>query len=85
MKPRELLLKIAASQTNVRFRDLERLAVALGFELDRVKGSHHIYIHSQHTGAILNLQPDGKDAKPYQVRQLLKLVEAYNLSLSEEQ
>jgi predicted RNA binding protein YcfA (HicA-like mRNA interferase family) len=29
---------------NVRFADAQRLAEALGFELDRVRGSHHIYL-----------------------------------------
>jgi len=30
---------------------------------------------------MLNLQPDGHQAKPYQVRQLVKLVEKYGLIL----
>jgi hypothetical protein len=30
---------------------------------------------------ILNLQRDGGQAKPYQVRQLLKYIEEYNLTI----
>jgi hypothetical protein len=34
-----------------------------------------------HRDAQLNLQPIGGQAKPYQVRQLLKLVEEYDLRI----
>ncbi len=81
MNPKRLLLRISQSQGNVRFGDLERLAEALGFRLDRTTGSHRIYIHRTHRDAQLNLQPVGGQAKPYQVRQLLKLVEQYNLGI----
>lgn len=81
MNPKRLLLRISQSQGNVRFGDLERLAEALGFRLDRTSGSHRIYIHTVHRDAQLNLQPIGGQAKPYQVRQLLKLVEEYDLRI----
>ena len=81
---RKLLQKLTTSQTNVRFGDLVRVVRALGFKHDRTKGSHQIFIHSRFKEAQLNLQPDGQEAKPYQVRQLLKLVEEYHLSIGEE-
>ena len=81
MNPDKLLRRLATSQTNVRFSDLMRLAEALGFVLDRTSGSHHIYIHRVHKAAQLNLQPEKSQAKPYQVKQLLRLVEEYNLSI----
>ncbi len=56
---------------------------ALGFEFDRVRGSHHIYRHAA-TGQRLNLQARGGQAKPYQLRQLLELVERHALRLEEE-
>lgn len=84
MSPRRLLQRITSSQTNVRFGELVRLLRALGFVLDRTSASHQIWIHSRHPGALLNLQPDRGQAKPYQVKQLLKLVEEYNLSLDED-
>ncbi len=84
MKPAELLKRLADGQlANVRFADAQRLAEALGFELDRVRGSHHIYRHAS-MGQRLNLQALGGQAKPYQLRQLLELVERHALRLEEE-
>jgi hypothetical protein len=85
MNPRRLLARLSSSQTNVRFSDLTRLCVAFGFEHDRTSGSHQVFIHRMHRDAQLNLQPDRGQAKPYQVKQLLKLVEEYNLNLDEEE
>lgn len=84
MKPADLLKRLADGQmANVRFNDAQRLVEALGFELDRVRGSHHIYRHS--AGQRLNLQARGGQAKPYQLRQLLELVERHALRLEEDQ
>jgi predicted RNA binding protein YcfA (HicA-like mRNA interferase family) len=56
---------------------------AFGFRLSRVSGSHHIFVHSA-VPELVNLQDvDGK-AKPYQIRQFLKLVEKYNLKMEGE-
>lgn len=83
MNPRTLLDRLAHGQlTNVRFADAQRLAEALGFELDRVRGSHHIYRHPT-IGQRINLQALGGQAKPYQLRQLLDLVERYALRLKD--
>ena len=84
MKPRKLLARITFRQTNVRFRDLVRLAEARGFVKDRQSStSHQIFKHSRFPDARLNLQPVGGEAKPYQIKQLLSLVEEYNLTLDE--
>jgi predicted RNA binding protein YcfA (HicA-like mRNA interferase family) len=84
VNPRKLLQRIATNQANVRFGDLARLVEAFGFVLDRHSGtSHRIYKHPRHPDARLNLQPVGGQAKPYQVRQFLKLVEEYDLLLRE--
>ena len=83
MNPRLLLDRLAHGQlTNVRFADAQRLAEALGFELDRVRGSHHIY-RPPGIGQRINLQARGGQAKPYQLRQLLDLVERHALRLKE--
>jgi predicted RNA binding protein YcfA (HicA-like mRNA interferase family) len=55
-----------------------------GFHLSRVSGSHHIFAR-QDVRELVNLQDVGGKAKPYQVRQLLDLVERYNLSLGGEE
>lgn len=81
MRPDRLLKRLAdGSLRNVAFADLCRLAEALGFRLDRVRGSHHIYLH-RHLSVRLNLQDRQGEAKPYQIRQLLALIEAHNLTL----
>ena len=55
---------------------------AFGFSLVRVRGSHHIFCHP---GAreIVNVQAVAGMAKPYQVRQFLKIVERYKLRLGD--
>lgn len=68
--------------TNVAFADLCGLAEALGFELRRVSGSHHVFTHPE-IPQLINLQSLHGQAKPYQVRQLLKLVERYDLRLKD--
>ena len=66
----------------MRFADLQRLVVALGFRLVDIEGSYHLYEHARHRAARLNLQPVRGEAKPYQIKQLLKLVEEYDLGLN---
>lgn len=68
------------SVTNVAFQDLCQLVEGLGFELARVQGSHHIYKQAG-VREVVNLQNENGKAKPYQVRQVLKIVNEYNLVL----
>ena len=82
MRPRRLLKRIATAQHNVRFSDALTLARALGFRLARTEGSHHILIHPA-VPEPLNLQNVRGQAKPYQVKQLVQLVERYNLRLGD--
>jgi predicted RNA binding protein YcfA (HicA-like mRNA interferase family) len=82
--PRKLLKKALASPSNLRFEEACALARAFGFHLSRVRGSHHIFAHLN-VRELVNLQEVKGRAKPYQVKQLLALVEGYNLSLGGEQ
>ncbi len=85
MKARRVLEKILAGSRNLRFEDVCRLAIALGFTLDRTRGSHHIFEHRRVRGLRLNLQPDRNgQVKMYQVRQLLDAMETNGLSLEDE-
>ena len=80
MKSQKLLLKIAAGNVkNIRFRDFQRLLEELGFTLARVSGSHHIYAHP-HIEELVNVQNVGGESKPYQIRQVLQLIEKYDLA-----
>lgn len=83
MKKQKLLQKVLSGTKNVRFSEAAALAEAFGFRLDRVNGSHHIFVHPE-IPELLNFQNDNGKAKPYQVKQLLQLVEAYNLQLGEK-
>jgi hypothetical protein len=66
------------SDSNIRFADLRTFLLASGFA-ERVKGSHHIF--TRHGGReILNLQPRGAFAKPYQVKQVRKVFLLYKLT-----
>lgn len=80
MKLYKLLASLARSQQGVRFTDLERLLYALGFELSRTNGSHHIFRHPK-VNELVNVQNVAGEAKPYQVRQFLSIVERYGLTL----
>ncbi len=59
------------------------LAEALAFRVERIDGSHHILTHPD-TPELLNLQEVKGEVKPYQVRQLLHLIERHNLRLRED-
>ena len=78
MKKQKLLQKLLSGNKNVRFSEAVALAEAFGFRLDRINGSHHIFIHEK-IPELLNLQHVNGKAKPYQIRQILQLVEAHNL------
>ncbi len=84
MKPSALLQRLSGgSVQNVAFRDLCSLLEATGFRLTRVSGSHHVFIHPE-IADLINLQDVKGEAKPYQIRQFLRLVERYNLKVRAE-
>ena len=65
------------SDTNVAYKDLCQLLIHLGFE-ERTKGSHHIFRKSG-VDEKINLQKDGNNAKPYQVKQVRAIILKYRL------
>jgi predicted RNA binding protein YcfA (HicA-like mRNA interferase family) len=84
MKRRKLLKRLSEGQLrNVVFGDMINMVGGFGFRLDRVSGSHHIFIHPA-IPELVNLQEVRGEAKPYQIRQFLRLVERYNLILEDE-
>jgi len=79
--PKRLLARIARGDVaNVSFSDMQRLVQAFGFELRRTTGSHHVFVHPE-LRELVNLQEVRGQAKPYQVRQFLRLVERYGLRM----
>jgi len=65
------------SDANTPFADLCQLLRKLGFD-ERVRGSHHIFTRDG-VEEILNLQPRGSNAKPYQVKQVRGVILRYRL------
>ncbi len=83
MKKDKLLQKALNNPQNLHFQEMVVLVEAFGFRLSWVRGSHHIFVHSE-VPEFINLQNVKGQAKPYQVRQFLRLVEQYNLQMGEE-
>jgi hypothetical protein len=70
-------LLAGTSDANIRFEELCRLLEGKGFRM-RTSGSHHIFTRA---GVLerINLQRDGNNAKPYQVRQVRRILATYKL------
>ena len=71
---------IVRGEGSVRFRDFEALLNALGFALVRQRGSHRIYIHPR-LNRPFPVQPEGGEAKRYQIRQLRDIIMEHGLTL----
>lgn len=80
-KRQKLLEHCRNNPKGVSFDDLVRLVGALGFSHVRTKGDHMIFAHPDARIPLVNLQPSNGMAKPYQVRQVLELVDAYGLEV----
>ena len=72
----DLILR-GGADAGVRFADLRQLLRAVGFQ-ERIRGDHHIFTR-EGVAEILNLQPKGANAKPYQVRQVRHVLVKYGL------
>lgn len=70
------------ADTNIDFDDLRNLLLSLGFD-ERTKGSHHVFSKSGVEERI-NLQRDGRNAKPYQVKQVRAAILKHGLARSDE-
>ncbi len=70
------------SDTNIDFEDLCHLLIILEFS-ERIKGSHHIFTKAG-IDEIINIQPIGSKAKPYQVKQVRNLILKYKLGAGNE-
>ena len=66
------------SDANIPFNQLRHLRGRLGFD-ERIRGDHHIFT-KEGVEEILNLQPKGGKAKPYQVKQVRVVILKYRLA-----
>jgi len=80
-KKDKLLLSVMSGKRdkNILFTDLCKLLDIMEFD-GRINGSHHIY-YKENIIEILNLQPEGKLAKSYQVKQVRELIMRYGLEI----
>jgi len=67
-----------ASDADISFEDLCGLLRHLGFD-ERIRGSHHIFTKDG-VEEILNLQPKGAKAKPYQLKQVRRVIARHKLA-----
>ena len=83
-KPEKLFAKIKNNPQDIRFDEICKIAEVFGFKYKGGKGSHKVYSRKG-IPEILNFQNVRGKAKPYQVKQFLKLIEDYNLTIKEGQ
>jgi hypothetical protein len=82
LNKKRLLLKIINNPNNIKFNDFLSIVESFGFMLLRTKGSHNIYFNKD-INEMINIQNFRGEAKPYQIKQFLYLVEKYNLEFGE--
>ncbi len=75
----KLFLKILSGtqDKNIFFSDLQKILEILNFNC-RIKGDHFIYTNDD-VEEIINIQPIGNKAKPYQVKQIRNIILKYKL------
>lgn len=75
----KLLLSILSGtkDKSILFADLRVVLDRLGFKC-RIKGDHFIYTKDG-VEEIINIQPIGNNAKPYQVKQVRNIILKYQL------
>lgn len=65
------------SDANIRFEDLRSFLLRLGFA-ERTRGGHYMF-RREGVRELINLQRQGSQAKPYQVRQVRQAILKYHL------
>lgn len=64
---------------NIKFTDLQKILNIMEFQC-RVKGDHFIY-WKEGVDEIINIQPNGNKAKPYQVKQIRNIILKYQMEV----
>ena len=73
------MLKVlcGSSDRNINFDDLRNLLRRMGFD-EYTRSSHHMF-RKEGVEEKINLQKEGKNAKPYQVKQVRSIIQKYGL------
>jgi hypothetical protein len=79
-KHEKFLQRLMSGQADIdiAFDDLCSLLKRLGFQV-RMRGDHHIFTKDG-IAEIINLQPSGAKAKPYQVKQVRTILRTYRMN-----
>lgn len=72
------LLRRFLDGEKLTFTEFQRVLEVYGWRLERVRGRHHIYRHER-APRPLPIEPDGKDARAYQLRQARAMIERHGL------
>ena len=72
-----LFIMSGTKDKSILFADLRAVLDRLGFQC-RIKGDHFIYTKDG-VEEIINIQPVGNKAKPYQVKQVRNIILKYQL------
>ena len=67
--------KIRRNPNNVQFQDFVTWIGDNGFTLDRVNGSHHIFVHPTIENPINAQKKKDGTAKAYQIKQAIKIID----------
>ena len=83
-KTGKLIHKILGGRSDaaIGFDELCGLLKHLGFD-ERIRGSHHIFRRAD-VEERLNLQREGAEAKPYQVRRIRAVILKYRLGVDDD-
>ncbi len=76
----KLVMKLLSgvSDNNFSFEELRLILLNMGFIEKMGAGSHRIF-YKGNISEIVNIQPDGNKAKPYQIRQVRAIILKYKL------
>jgi len=67
--------KIRRNQNNIKFQDVVTWFGDNGFSLDRINGSHHIFIHPVIETPINAQKKKDGTAKAYQIKQAINIID----------
>lgn len=81
-KIEKLYQKLLAGRT-LSFAEFERLLTAFGYRFVRQRGSHRIW-RNERIPDSRTVLPKGKDAHEYQVEQFLDIIEAYGITMDQD-
>lgn len=74
----QLKLLAGSADNNFSFDDLRNILLHFNFTERTTGGSHRIF-HKEGIEEIINIQPNGSKAKPYQVKQVRLIILKYKL------